>query len=402
SRVPFARTSAYEPVVTANADPVGGTLDNDPSNDVYEDGTRAFLSCKFDAGFRQERIEQRLRNLVEPLTLEDAAAVQADVRSALAAKMVPELLEAIERVNREREAPGTYPLLSSLAASERFAQVNIASWEALLRAWEARADYEALTGVTFADMGLTSDERETVASRATLLFHAWLVHVLDRVFSDELDAMGVTELADEVLIRSLLYLFERQPSALSSYDPELRDSIMWDDARTDVLESRDERLVTALLDALERLGDHLGDDVDRWRWGLVHTVRLAPRDASMGVLSMPPLSDVTFPSGFPRPGGLFTVDLAPFDAREVADADFGFTHGVAWRFVVSFGAAGPEATAALAGGQIADPARAHFSDGAEYWRHNATHAFVHRRSDVLTMARNREVAWAESKAPGVD
>ena len=403
--VPYVRNPASAFVVSANADPVGGTLDNDPSNDVHADGTQAFLSCSFDAGFRQGRIQDRLSTTVEPMGLVDAASVQADVRSDFAARLVPHLIEALERTERERDDPGTFPRLSDVASSQRFAEANPNAQVEMFRAWGEQTDFRTLTGVTFADMGLTSDDRETLASRATLVFHAWLIHLLDRVFSDELSAIDPGTLPDGMLIRSLLYLLDRQPSALASFDPELGDSILWDDLSTPVLESRDERLVTALLDAIDWLGDRLGDDVDLWRWGLLHTVRFAPFAPSMATLSIPSVSDPTFPNGFPRPGGLFTVDTAGFDPTPpsvAGEPDFTFTEGPALRMAVTFEPSGPSATAALAGGQIADPSRANFSDGAEYWRHNATQSLVYRRDDVIALSRLREVAWSAHDVGSTD
>ena len=66
--------------------------------------------------------------------------------------------------------------------------------------------------------------------------------------------------------------------------------------------------------------------------------------------------------------------------------------GPALRLAVRFTSNGPEAAVALAGGQIADPARSYFRDGMELWRHNLTHALIYRRNEVLNQARTREVA----------
>jgi penicillin amidase len=407
--IPVLQRPASGYVVTANADPVGGTLDNDPSNDVASDGARAFFSCSFDAGFRQGRIEDRLKSAIEPLTLEEAASIQGDVRSDLASRLVPFLVDAVKRVRRERDEPGTFPLLSDLATSERFVSSSSDGWIALLDSWGAEAGFEMRTGVTSADLSLTVDARDALASRAALLVHAWLVRLLHGVFADEMEAVGLGmqglfAVSEGLPIRSLLHLLETPAESLASYDVQLRESLLWDDLTTEKVESRDERLVTAWLDAMGWLGDHLGDDQDRWRWGLVHTVRLSPPDPTMGLLSIPPESDMTFPNGFPRPGGLFTVDTSAFSMTR-ADASeaprFDFSEGAALRFAVRFANQGPEATVALAGGQIADPARAHFRDGVEYWRHNASHALLYRRDEVVNQARTREVAWS-TKGESVD
>ncbi|MDZ4063059.1 MAG: penicillin acylase family protein, partial [Coriobacteriia bacterium] len=315
-------------------------------------------------------------------------------------------IEAFERVERERAEPGTFPLLSELASSPRF--TNSQAWVTLLRSWEEEAGFDTLTGVTFADLGLTVDKRETVASRATLLFHAWLVRVIDGVFADEMDALGLglqglAAVSEGLPLRSLLYLIERSPSFLGTFDEDLQDSLLWDDLRTERLECRDDRLVTAWLDAVDWLEYFLGDDRDRWRWGYSHTVRFSAADPSMDVLAIPSSSDAVFRRGFPRPGGLFTVDTGAFDlVQSSAQAPrFEFSEGAALRFAMHFAGSGPEATVALAGGQVADPLRANFRDGAEYWRHNTSHGLIYRLDEVVAQARTREVAWS-SKHEGTD
>lgn len=393
--VPYARDPDAGFVIAANSDPTDGTHDNDPTNDSVG-GEPLYLGARFDIGFRHGRLHDRLTEVESPLTLEDAGLVQGDVRSELAAMLVPHLREAIERARKESETPGTYPSLTALVQSGRFDPANALSASELVRRWGVEADFETLAGVKFADMGFSSDETQRTASRASLMFYTWLVHVVDGVFGDELTALGIEGgLPDDLVMRSLVNLLERQPSALATFDPEMRDSALWDDLSTPVLESRDERLVTALLDAWERLTAALGDDVDGWRWGVVHTVRMESFDPSWSALSIPAVTDGTFPDGFPRPGGLYTVDLGGFDvlsSPKQGKVAFGSSRGAALRFAVAFVPDGLEAVVALAGGQVADPEHANFRDGAEYWRYNETHPLVHGRSDVLASVRSREVA----------
>jgi acyl-homoserine lactone acylase PvdQ len=250
-------------------------------------------------------------------------------------------------------------------------------------------------------MSLTEDSRERNASRASLLFHAWIVRLVESVFADEMSALGLnlhdlTAISPTLPIRSSLYLLERQPSALGTFDGDLGDSLLWDDLTTKRLECRDDRLVNAWLDAVDWLESHLGSDPNWWRWGLVHTARFTPLDASMDALTFPALSDVNFRHGFPRQGGLFTVDGGGFDLLQPMNEAPRFPEisGASLRMTMRYGAKGPEAVVALAGGQQADPSAPHFRDSAESWRHNTTHALVHRLDDVLSRARSREVAWS--------
>ncbi|HNZ22066.1 MAG TPA: penicillin acylase family protein [Polyangiaceae bacterium] len=400
SSIPWVQRPSSGYVVTANADPVGTTLDNDPSNDRLADGSSAFFSCSFDIGFRQGRLRDKLQAAVEPITLADAISIQSDVGSDLAARLVPHWVDAVKRVQREQQKPGTYPLLTELAHSSRFATFDADHWLGLMESWEKDAQFEMRTGVTTADMSLTLDSRDALASRASLMFHAWLTRLFHNVFADEMGAMGLgmqgwLAISESLPVRTLLHLLETRAESLASYDMSLRDSLLWDDLTTDPLESRDERLVTSWLDAIDWLSEHLGDDRNRWRWGLVHTVRLAAPDPSMGLLAVPSESDRIFPNGFPRTGGLYTVDTADYSLARLGPGSpplFAVHEGPALRLAVRFTSNGPEAAVALAGGQIADPARSYFRDGMELWRHNLTHALIYRRNEVLNQARTREVA----------
>ena len=89
------------------------------------------------------------------------------------------------------------------------------------------------------------------------------------------------------------------------------DSAIWDDLGTPEVESRDERLVRALLDALAWV-DSQGKPIEDLRWGAYHTIRFGAIVPIYGDLSIPQTSDKTFPSGYPRPGDSFGVDNSDF------------------------------------------------------------------------------------------
>ncbi|MCU0690455.1 MAG: penicillin acylase family protein, partial [Polyangiaceae bacterium] len=392
---PSSRNPATGLVAAANADPTGATFDNHPGNEIFGDGTPAYLGCAFDAGFRLARIQGRLLEPGRLWSAELMADIQADVHSSLGARLAKHLVAAMRRGLKELDQPGTFPALTGVVSSSRFASAGIPAWIELLDAWEAYTDFRASAGVKFADMLPTSDEYDAIASRATLAFNTWFVRVLDLLFDDELARLGTGVLADEALVRSLLHLLETEPASLASYSAPARDSVLWDDLNTPEIESRDERMLVAFLDAIDWMALRLGDARDDWRWGRLHTVRLQPLGGVLGKFAVPDASDTTFPNGFPRAGDLFAVDAAPYDATpsSFSELSYQYEEGAAQRLVVELGRDdGVAAWGALAGGQQAVSSGAHFRDEMEYWRHNQSHAWAVRRGDVIAAAQRREVA----------
>ena len=394
SELPVTSNPAEGFVVAANADPVGTTFDNDPANDATSDGSPLYLGCSFDLGFRDRRLRARFEQSVEPLTMDDVTQLEGEARSALGARLAPQLVDVLLRAMTERSEPGTYPELSELVASPRYAAMNATVLVALFEEWRDRSDYRAAAGVKFADMLPSSDHDETMASRATLLFNVWLVRWMQRVFADEASAAGVPEgLPQQFLVKSLLHLVDTEPSMLSSYDPDLQDSILWDDIETEPVETRDQQMLWALMDAHDWLEVRLGDQRNDWRWGKLHTVRFTPFDDVSTSLAVPATSDENFPTGFPSAGDLFGTDAATYDAipSSFDTLRFTFDHGPTMRLAVAMASSGPVASVALAGGEVGAPDSPYFRNGTEYWRHRQFHPFVFTIEQVVSSAHSRTV-----------
>jgi penicillin amidase len=388
-------------VAAANADPTGATLDNDPSNDRFADGTRAYFGCAFDVGFRQARIRRVLAGSATPFDTDLVSALQADVRSPLGQRFVPPLLATLARAFAEVDEPGTFPDLGKLVHTQRFAEANVPAMAKLLRDWGEQTDYRAATGLKLGDGLPSSDARESLASRATLLFDTWLVRVWQLAFADETGAVGApAALVDQLAARALAHLLETEPWRLATFDLEARDSMLWDDLTTSGLETRNEILLGALLDAAEWIEGVLGKQREDWRWGAVHTVRFDPLLSGVGLRSVPPIDDPAFARGFPRGGDLFVVDAAPYDSMPQTFSALSFRYGVgaAARLVVRMAEDGPAATSVIAGGASLDPASAHYDDDLEYWRNGRAHPFAFALAEVIASARSRAVAASEKAA----
>jgi penicillin amidase len=399
--VPWAKDPTAGYLANANNDPIGDTLDNDPSNGTLRDGTPMFLACAYDIGLREGRITSLLQTQAGAFSIGDMQAMQADARSALGAAMTPALLDAIGRAEAERAHPGSHPDLTAVVHDAAYDPARIAAMRDLIASWGANAGYQAASGID-PDTGQPkpaagADAAEVAASQATLVFNTWLVRFQARVLDDELARLGQT-LDRGTRIRTLTHLMTADPTTLGTYDPATGDSAIWDDLATPtVIESRYERMVRSLLDALGALDRLAGPDLASYRWGALHRVRMAAILPVFPAMAIPPAGDTQFPNGFPRHGDSFGVDLSdfPFPALN-QDPSFSYTggEGPVQRFVVDLDPAGPRAFNALPGGAVWDPASPHFRDEAELWRKNQVHPVPFQLADVIAAKESRTVATA--------
>jgi penicillin amidase len=374
---------------TANNDPIGDTLDNDPTNDQLPDGTPMYLACTYDLGFREGKIHTRIEGHAAPLAPTDLATIQGDEQSSMGTGLVPALIGAIERAQLEQKSPGTYPDLTPVVTDPAWVPTTIQTVHDLLVSWSA-AGTPASSGVSPDDntplpaSGAT--KAEVAASQATLIFNAWQVRLYNRVFDDELGKMGIGGIDQQQEAKAMLRLVNADPATLATYDPTTGDSSLWDDLGTPmVVETRHERMSRALLDALGDLGMMAGTDVSKYRWGALHTLTFEALLPFWTTLSIPPVNDPVFgTTGFPRHGDMFSIDAADFSFVPAGTAyDFTYGAGPTQRFVVDLDPAGPRANNALPGGNIWYASSPHFRDEAEYWRRNEVHPVPFLLADVI-------------------
>ena len=400
--VPWVKNPAAGFISTANNDPIGVSLDNDPSNDKLPDGTPQYLACQFDIGFREGRIQTRIKAHTDPFKTDDLADIQADMRSAMGSALAPALITALDRAEEERASPGTHPDLTAIVKDAAYDGTKIKTIRALLADWGQTSDYAAPSGIdpeTNKPLAATGADAAAVsASQATLIFNAWLVRVTSRIFGDELARMKLSfQPGAEPMSKALLHLFNADPQTLATYDAATGDSSLWDDIDTaGVVESRNERMVRGLLDALTDLGMMAGPDISTYRWGTFHTIRFAALVPVFGTLSIPPTADPTFPNGFPRKGDSFTVDAAQYTfVDQSTPLDFTYGAGPAQRFVIEMDPSGPKAFNALPGGAVWDATSPHFRDEAEYWRKNQNHPVPFALADVIAAKEKRTVVYTK-------
>jgi penicillin amidase len=389
--VPWAKNPSAGYLATANQDAVGGTLDNDPSNDSHPDGHSGYLACSFAYGFRQGRIKSRIEGHGAAVSMDDMASIQADARSPLGSRLVPPLLAAIDAVEQEVQTGGTHPDLTALCASADFVALDLAGLRALLEAWRDEADYESHAGVNLDDnQPLPLTQLEARASQATLLFNVWMPNLFFRVFGDELDRIGSRGTGNDV--PSMLYLLESDPTTLATYDAASGDSALFDDMATVEIESRNERIIRALIDAAAWLDAEAGPMAD-WRWGRFHTVTFNPLIPVWAPLSIPSPGDALFKGGFPRHGDMYVVDASNFSPRLQDDGSIRHSYGSGptQRFVITLDPDGLKVKNALPGGAVWDRDSPHFADQAERWRRNETRDVPFVVNDVVAYAESHSL-----------
>lgn len=371
-------------IATANTDNVASTVDNDPSNDLLPNGQPFYVGCEFAQGYRLSRIHERIEAALGSMTADEMASIQADHKSPLGTRFSSHLIAALEKAEAEKTTPGTHPDLAAVVASARYTGADVADVIATLKKWETDG-FLAASGVN-PDTGLLDvPAAEADSAKATALFNAWIVRAIARTLEDEMAVIGEANAGTTFTTRAFFRLLTADPTTLATYDSGTGQSALWDDiATTGVVESRDERLVTAMLDGLDDLTSLFGTDRTTWRWGNLHTIRFDSL-ISVWLLSIPPIGDDVFPKGFPRHGDQWNVDASNFGIiRRLQDPlSFSYGSGPVQRFVAEMTPDGPKIRNALPGGAVMDPESPNFADEAELWRKNETHDIPFEIDDVV-------------------
>ncbi len=365
---PRALDASCGMVVTANNDPLGSTRQGgSPPGLIYH-------GWNYDVGARADRITTLLRQgkaTPERLSVEKMQAIQADHHAYLGQLLLPVLMDAAGKLTQEVATPGTYPDLSLVARSlDDPGKARLADALARLSGWQ-------LTTASGLDNETTP--AEVAESIATSIFHVWLNEFVSRTLGDELKAIDDAILPDTTphpygsFQHKLVIAAALHPEQLHVGRQGNGDSILFDDVSTaGRTETLREVAAGALVGALQLLSTQLGADAGQWQWGRMHRLTLnspLPIDA----LNIPNAKDPNFPTGAPRHGDLYSVDVGDFGLRRDKPqllADYTYRDGPAIRFVAELGTDGPRGFNVLPGGEIFDPDSPHYADQFTLWRHN--------------------------------
>ena len=303
------------------------------ANQQVTAATTPFLTTEWDAGWRSQRIRERILAAgAGTLTAADLASIQGDSTDGFAEKLVPALL-AVDLADD--------PFTSSA--------------QDLLRSWD-----------------LTTPADGSPSSAAAAYFYAVWTKLLQAAFDDQLpvDLRADGGARWRLVISTLLA------------DPT---NPWWDDKRTpSIVESRDEILRQSLVQARLALTKSLGSDVQGWSWGRVHTLTLRHRVLGADTVAAP-IRALVNRGPFALPGGSAVVNATGWNAS----VGFAVNWAPSMRMVVDLGDL-DASTWVNQSGQSGHPASPHYADQLGAWADGTT--FPWPFSDTaLSTARREEL-----------
>jgi penicillin G amidase len=374
--VPHARTPV-QAVVTANADPVGATFDNDPLNQQMVNGRPLYVGAAYAAGVRQERIADGIAAGGTRITRDAMEALQHDTTSTVGAKLTPPLLAALGFV--ATPVPPGAPLdvatyVAGLSAAERdrliAARAQLAAWKF---ATPAKQD------------GLGS-------SAATAIFNTWMHFFIEATLADELAAVGadVWRLESNLIFRIVYELLS--PQTILSKSSATGQPILCDDVATGPEDDSCTKLaIRAMLAAMTHLESAAGfgtPAIAQWEWGRLHHLTIQPLFPNPA-LNLPAPGEHAG-RGFPRAGDNFNVARADMGWRNLSFNQH--ADGSAQRFIaVAQGGAPITVRWQIPGGVIFDSRSPHYRDLLD--RHYLAERHFDAPFRIEEIVRDGEVRW---------
>lgn len=131
-----------------------------------------------------------------------------------------------------------------------------------------------------------------ITSFGSALYHMWTHHLGKLALHDEL---GETRYVAYNKVADFWNFFK-------TFIHE-EDSVLWDNVKTKEKETRKDLVNQSFRIAISRLKERLGEDINQWRWGELHTVEF---EHPLGKVK--PLNYIFNVGPFPSGGGYFQVD----------------------------------------------------------------------------------------------
>lgn len=327
--VPFAQLPwTYDPpqgyIVTANNEVTAATGPDVP-----------FLTTDWDYGWRSSRIEQ-LITATPKISPAKMSQIQLDTYNGFAPTLVQSLLA-----------------------------VDLSKDEFTQQASQLLGDWD-----------FTQPADKGKSSVRAAYFNAVWARVVEYTFNDELPDDLKADGGARYMAAMLVLL----------KDPT---NAWWDDKRTPgVVETRDEILRKALVQARLDLAEHLGKDPVTWNWGDLHTLTL--KNQVLGGDNVPAVVRMIFNRGpVGLPGGPSIVNANGWDA---STGTFDVSQAPSMRMVVDLSDLDRSTWVTLTG-TSGHPYSAHYVDQLDAWAEGRTYSWPFSRAaveaakvDVLTLA----------------
>jgi len=210
------------------------------------------------------------------------------------------------------------------------------------------------------------DGRSTRDSAAAALFESFRLHLTERTFRDDLG---------DSLLR------QAKSPVLYALEPVVKDpqSPWFDDRRTPKTETRDEILLLALKDAVAELTERLGPNMEKWRWGDLHTATF--KNQALGQSGIAWIERIFNRGPVATDGTAGAVNNtgyslnAPYDVRS----------GPSYRQIVDAGD-WSRSVSMHTTGQSGHPFHRHYDDMIDPWRNIQYHPMLWSRTEVEAQA----------------
>jgi penicillin amidase len=376
-------------IVSANNDPVGTTLDNDPLNQLRTSGGILYFNPNYSSSLRAARITEMVRARLDAgrkLSFGDLQAMQADTVMLEAKVFVPFIVKAFANALKK----GAHPTLAALARDPRLIEAV-----ARLKLWGFSTPTgiaEGYDAIDVAGEGLSRPgPGEVAASVATTIYAVWRSRFIANVIDQTLAPYNLPGPQNEQALAALRHLLDGFAAnhGVGASGIDFFQVAGVSDAQT----RRDIKLLRSLKEALERLASpafaaafHGSRNLNDYRWGRLHRIVFAhPLDGPFsappaGGAFPPPLKDLP---GIPTDGAFGTVDVARHDLRAADAAAFMFSEGAAHRFVAQVASGRMRAETSLPGGESGVLGSPHYVDLLERWLVNDSFPLRTVRSEIL-------------------
>ena len=280
-----------------------------------------FLSMDWDTGYRARRIVE-LIEADESISMVDMQTIQRDSTPLYAQDILHHILAVTP------EEPRLQAALD------------------LLRSWDGRADRE---------------------SAGAALFEALRVELIEGTFEDEL--------GEQLFSRARPYLIVALGNLLG-----LPEQAAWfDDVRTTEVEDQEATILAALATAVDFLSETLGDEVNAWRWGDLHTATF--ENQSLGQSGIAPIEWIFNRGPVETDGTIATVNNTGYDPAH----PFVVKTTSSYRQIVDLGDFSNSLSIHTTG-QSGHPFHLHYDDMIEMWRNLQYHPMLWARSQVEAAA----------------
>ena len=290
------------------------------NNAVVSEDYAYFISRDWAPGYRARRIVELIES-DSSLSIADVQAIHGDSVSAHALDLLP--------------------YLDNLSSSEP----RVSQALEILQAW---------------------DGNELRDSTGAAIFESFRIHMVDLAFGDEL--------GEQLLARTRGSLMQALLNLLP--DPS---SPWFDDITTPSTETANTILLQAVEAAVAELTETLGEDMDGWHWGDLHTLTF--ENSSLGQSGIGPIEAIFNRGPVPVDGSSGTVNATGYSFGDPYTA----MAGVSQRLIVDLGD-WSNSLSIHTTGQSGHPYHRHYDDMIDPWRNIEYHPQLWERSNVEASA----------------